>query len=49
MSENQRQSETGIVINDKSQDTAGRHLRYCEIFAENLRQIYCWFCCWKNF
>jgi len=35
MSENKRQFETDIVINDKSQGTLARHLRYCGIFNEN--------------
>jgi len=45
MSENTRQFETDIVINDKSQGTVARHLRYCD----NLLQIHCWVCLWKNF
>jgi len=36
MSENKRQFETGIVINDKSRGTVARHLRYCGIFNNSL-------------
>jgi len=42
VSENKRQFEkTGIVINDRSQATVARHLRYCGIFNDNLLQVYC--------
>jgi len=39
MSENKRRFVTEIVINDKSQGTVARHLRYCGIFNDNLLQI----------
>jgi len=42
MSENKRQFETGIVINDKLQCTVARHLRYCGISKEHLLLIHCW-------
>jgi len=44
-----RQFETGIVINDKSQCAVARHLRYCGIVSENLVQIHCRVCLWKNY
>jgi len=49
MSENKWQFDTDIVINNKSQGTVARHLRYCGIFNENLLQIHCWVCVLKNF
>jgi len=49
MPENMRQFETGIVINDKSQGAVARHLRYCGIVNENLVQIHCRVCLWKNY
>jgi len=37
MSENKRQFETGIVINENSQDTITRQLRFfCGIFNDSL-------------
>jgi len=41
MSENKKQFETDIVIDDKSQCTVARHLRYCDIFDKNFLQIHC--------
>jgi len=49
VSENKRQFETAVGINDKSQGTAVKHLRYCGIFNDNLLQIHCWVCSWQNF
>jgi len=34
MAENERQSETCILVNDKSQGTVARRVRYCEIFSD---------------
>jgi len=44
MSENKRQFETNIVINNKSQGTVASHLKYFGIFNENLLQIHCRVC-----
>jgi len=41
MSENKQKFEIYIVINDKSQGTVARHLRYCGILNDNLLQIHC--------
>jgi len=49
MSENKRQYETDIAINDKSRGTVAKQLRYCGIFKDSLLQIHCWVCLWKNF
>jgi len=49
MSENKRQFETVTAINYKSKGTAATYLRYCDIFNENLLQIHCRVCLWKNF
>ena len=45
MSENWRQSEIRIVINDKSQDSIGKHLSWTGYFTTNLfnmRNVICW-------
>jgi len=44
MSENYRQSEIGIVVNDKSQG-----MRCGVLSATTLLQICCWVCWWKIF
>jgi len=49
MWQNKRQFQTGVAINDKSQGTVARHLRYCGIFNDCLLQIHCWVCLWKSF
>jgi len=41
MSENKRQFETDIVINEKAQVAVARHLMYCGIVDDNLLQIHC--------
>jgi len=42
MSDYKQQFETHIVINDKSNGTVARHLRYCGIINDTLLQIHCW-------
>jgi len=42
MSENKWQFEKDIVINEKSQGTVARRLRYCGIFNNSLLQIHCY-------
>jgi len=41
MSENKRQSETGVVINDKSQRSIATHLKLVKLSIITLLKIYC--------
>ena len=49
MSGNKQQFETDFVINDKSQSTVAKHLRYCGILNNSLLQSHYWVCLWKNY
>jgi len=49
MSENGRQSQTNVVINDKLQSTVVTFLRHGGIVNAKLRKVYCCVCQWKFF